>query len=103
MTTPQIQDPERLLSENLELLSKLEQSNQKIIVLQEQLEWFKRQIFGKKSERIARDLNQKQMIFEGFELPEAKEKEKNRPFLLTNGANLIEMAKMQLPCRQIFL
>ena len=28
-------------------------------VLEEQLEWFKRQIFGKKSERIVKDINEK--------------------------------------------
>lgn len=46
-----------------------------IIYLEEQLAWFKRQIFGKRSERIVSDLNSQQLTFEGFEnLPVAEEK-----------------------------
>lgn len=39
----------------------LEKENQKlhnkIVYLEEQLEWFKRQIFGKRSEKVFSDLN----------------------------------------------
>ena len=43
----------------------------------EQLEWFKRQIFGKRSERVVGNLNEFQMEFEGFEnLDAPKELEK---------------------------
>ncbi len=35
--------------------------------LKEQISWFKRQLFGKRSERIVSDLDGKQMEFEGFE------------------------------------
>lgn len=37
--------------------------------LKEQLAWFKRQLFGKHSERVAANLNEKQLTFEGFEIP----------------------------------
>src|ERR1700722_3884282 len=47
-----------------------------ICVLKEQLEWFKRQIFGKRSERVVSDLNSRQLIFEGFENLASKEEEK---------------------------
>ncbi len=44
--------------------------------LKEQLEWFKRQIFGKRSERIVSDLNSQQLVFDGFETQQTKEEEK---------------------------
>lgn len=48
-----------------------------ISLLNEQLEWFKRQIFSKRSERVIEKENDSQMIFEGFEdllekIPEEK-------------------------------
>lgn len=43
--------------------------------LEEQLAWFKRQLFGKRSERITSNLNEKQLTFEGFEIPKLPEKE----------------------------
>ncbi len=43
-----------------------------------QRNWFKRQIFGKKSERIASDLNASQLQFEGFEAEGTQNKEKTR-------------------------
>ena len=42
------------------------------LFLKEQLEWFKRQIFGKKSERVI-GANQDQLQFEGFEQLSEKE------------------------------
>ena len=41
--------------------------NQTSHYLEEQLDWFKRQIFGKRSERVVSDLNDRQLVFEGFE------------------------------------
>ena len=76
MTAAEILDPKRLQTENVGLRSELVLRDRKITHLQEQLDWFKRQIFGKKSERIARDLNQEQMTFEGFQTPETKNEEK---------------------------
>jgi transposase len=78
MTAAQIPSLEKLQFEIVELRSTLDQRDQKIIQLQEQLDWFKRQIFGKKSERIARDLDKAQMEFEGFDLPQVPDKEKTK-------------------------
>lgn len=47
-----------------------------IRVLKEQLDWFKRQIFGKRSERTISNLNSQQLMFEGFENLLVKEEEK---------------------------
>ena len=47
--------------------------------LNEQLEWFKRQLFGKRSERVVSDLNEQQLYFEGFENLATKEIEKKTP------------------------
>jgi transposase len=50
----------------------------KIQELEEQLAWFKRQIFGKRSERIVSNLNEKQLYFEGFENLATKKIEKKK-------------------------
>jgi Transposase C of IS166 homeodomain len=52
--------------------------NQLVGHLQEELDWFKDQIFGKKSDRIASDLNKAQMMFEGFESLAAQDKEQTQ-------------------------
>jgi len=45
--------------------------------LKEQLSWFQRQIFGKKSEKIVKDVDERQLYFEGFDVPsKAPEEEK---------------------------
>jgi transposase len=44
--------------------------------LNEQLAWFKRQIFGKRSERDVSNLNSQQLIFDGFESPIHKDERK---------------------------
>lgn len=62
-------DPEILLSE-------IAKRDQKIIHLEEQIEWFKRQIFGKRSERVVSNLNAQQLIFEGFESPASNNNQK---------------------------
>jgi hypothetical protein len=51
-----------LLAANENLLLRNEINN-----LKEQLIWLKKQIFGKKSEKIISDLNNDQLVFEGFE------------------------------------
>src|ERR1700722_3989288 len=48
----------------------------KIQELEEQLAWFKRQIFGERSERVVSNLNAEQLVFEGFENLATKEIEK---------------------------
>lgn len=49
------------------LNQKLAERDQLIIQLNEQLDWFKRQIFGKRSERIVSGIDSHQLQFEGFE------------------------------------
>ena len=48
------------------LEEKIATQHAKILYLEEQLAWFKRQIFGKKSERVV-DVNQEQLQLDGFE------------------------------------
>lgn len=50
--------------------------NNKIHYLEEQIAWFKRQVFGKRSERVASDLNSEQLTLEGFDRPQAPEEQK---------------------------
>lgn len=51
----------------IELLqSKVREYNERIIYLEEQLAWFRRQIFGKKSEKIISIRNVEQLELEGF-------------------------------------
>ena len=71
MTAAQICDLESLKKQNAEL-------QHTVIYLTEQLDWFKRQIFGKKSERIVSDLNTKQLQFEGFEALEVQDEKQTR-------------------------
>ena len=71
MISTQILDPEILQKKVIEL--RFENH-----CLKEQLDWFKRQMFGKKSERIVRDLDKSQMLFEGFDVPEAPNKEQTQ-------------------------
>lgn len=44
----------------------------KVVALQEQLDWFKRQLFGRKSERVI-DSSEESPLLTGFELPDADE------------------------------
>jgi transposase len=78
MRAVQIPSPEKLQIEVLELRSELIQRDQTITHLQEQLDWFKRQIFGKKSERVASDLDSSQMQLEGFEAENTQHKEQTQ-------------------------
>ena len=83
------------------------EQNEKIIHLEEQLDWFKRQIFGKRSERIASDLNAEQMQFEGFEALETKEQTQTVPAHQRrkpnrNGQDAITLPS-DLPVKTVFL
>lgn len=62
---------EQLESENRQLRDDM-------VSLQEQLAWFKRQIFGKRSERVVKDLNSNQLMFDGFENLQASKEEKKK-------------------------
>jgi hypothetical protein len=68
MTITEISLLERLQAENSFLLHENK-------YLKEQLAWFKRQIFGQRSERIVSDLNRQQLMLEGFENPEVPKEE----------------------------
>ena len=65
---------DNLQTENSNLRTMLAESNSQLVEkgqhiahLEEQLSWFKRQIFGQRSERVVADLNQEQLSFPGFE------------------------------------
>lgn len=68
MKTATISNLETLRKENLSLYNEN-------VVLKEQLEWFKRQIFGKKTERIISEVDEKQLIIPGLEDLEVKQEE----------------------------
>lgn len=77
MTAVQNSSIEQLQEENEVLQKALSQRDEKIIILEEEVAWFKRQIFGKKSERDISQVNPAQLEFEGFEtLPQDEEKKK---------------------------
>ena len=63
------QQLENLESEKLTLQSQLLQANS-------QLEWLKRQIFGKRSEKLIGKEDQEQLLFEGFEIKEHSQEKK---------------------------
>ena len=102
MSTPQTTPYEQLEKDNRQLRNE-------VVFLKEQLEWFKRQIFGKRSERIINKSNEYQMVFEGFEeLPEKKEEKKKivaahaRRKPNRNGQDAISIPD-DLPVKSIFL
>ena len=75
--TSELSDRESLLLKEITVRDeKIIQLDQKVYHLEEQLAWFKRQIFGKRSEREVSDLNSQQLLFEGFESPAHKEEKK---------------------------
>jgi len=74
--TSEFSDRGSLLQEITARDEKIIQLDQKVHRLEEQLAWFKRQIFGKRSEREVSDLNSQQLLFEGFESLAHKEEKK---------------------------
>lgn len=66
---------------SLERISELETEIQKlrqvILTLQEQVEWFRRQIFGKRSEKIVANLSESQLVFDGINISAEQAKEKS--------------------------
>lgn len=82
MTTIENPSVEELWDQISALQTKLSDRDQKITSLvhentslEEQLSWFKRQLFGKRSERVVLNLNAQQLMFEGFEVPISSEPE----------------------------
>jgi transposase len=85
MTVTEKPSLKQLWAENAILQIKLNDSNAKVIHLseenhhlKEQLAWFKRQIFGKRSERVVGHLNQQQLMLEGFENLESPQEEEKK-------------------------
>jgi hypothetical protein len=65
--------------------------------LKEQLDWFKRQIFGQRSERIVSDLNSQQLEFDGFEnIARPHEEERKKQSLHTLDASRIGTDRIRL-------
>ena len=80
------------------LQNQLADRDQEIIYLQEQLEWLKRQIFGKKSERNISNINQEQLQLEGFaDSEKAPEKTQTVPEHQRKKPNRNGQDKIQLP------
>jgi len=75
MRTVQILDPEQLQNQNEVLQVEILDLRNAVAYLTQQLDWFKRQIFGKKSERITSDLNGGQLLLEGIDAKELQSKE----------------------------
>jgi transposase len=67
-----------MISDVFELQKSLLERDEKIACLEEQIEWFKRQIFGKKSERDVSDLNNEQLMLEGFENLQKSQEDKKK-------------------------
>ncbi len=103
-TIPEFIDREKFLNEISTRDKEIATRDEKIVHLdqenhrlKEQLAWFKRQIFGKRSERVVSDLNTQQLLFEGFESPSKKEKEKSEPTSNRKKPNRDGKDKITLP------
>jgi transposase len=72
MTTSETTTIESVALDNLMLRHEVD-------YLKEQLNWFRRQVFGQKSEKIVANLSEKQLSFEGFDqLDKAEEEQKQK-------------------------
>jgi transposase len=78
MTTTHNFSSETLYKEIGELRNAIVERDEKITDLTEQLDWFKRQLFGKKSERIVSDCSAEQLLLEGFEGLQAQNKQETQ-------------------------
>lgn len=66
--------------ENAQLRSENQSLQDENFTLKEQVEWFKRQIFGTRSEKRVIHLNEEQLVFEGFEnIGKTEETKQNVP------------------------
>ena len=89
------------LEQHLNEISKWEKNianlSNEIVYLKEQIEWFKRQIFGQKTEKFVEpNQNADQLLFEGFDKLVPVEMKKSTPLRLTNGQSANQMAKIPL-------
>ncbi len=78
MITTQILDAEELKNRNEILETEVVGLKNTVTYLNGQLEWFKRQLFGKKSERLVSNCDEKQLFLEGFENLQAKTEEETQ-------------------------
>ena len=99
MNTAQVITPNQLENEIALLSKKLTESDAKIFCLEEQLAWFKRQLFGKKSEKTVSNLNNEQLSLEGFDevSAAAQEPEKIIPAHTRRKPNRNGQDKIKLP------
>lgn len=80
------------------LKGKLREREEKIIQLEEQLAWFKRQVFGQRSERVVKNLNDQQLMLEGFESSQEPAKKKTKePISRSRKQNRDGKDKINLP------
>ena len=86
MNTAETRSTADLQSQVLTLNNELRNRDEKIVhldekiqSLEEQVAWFKRQIFGKRSERSVGDLNSQQLMLDGFANPQAVAEKKKEP------------------------
>lgn len=85
-------------SQVLLLNEELRKRDEEISVLKEQLNWLKRQIFGKRSERVVNTINEEQLLFEGFEnIPLPEEKKRHIPAHDRKKPNRNGQDKISLP------
>lgn len=75
MSTSQKLSYEESLLKNCELEQENTVLKDQNSILNQQLEWFRRYLFGKKSERNISQVNEKQLSFEGFDVEKPKEEE----------------------------
>jgi transposase len=116
MNTIAARSADELANEVVHLNDELRKRDEKIVNLdqevqrlEEQLAWFERQIFGKRSERIVSNLNSEQLEFEGFQsLETSKEEEKTETTVRSrrkpnrNGQDKITLPS-DLPVKTTFL
>lgn len=67
MNAAQIITPNQPQNEVLFWKNQAQENAAEVVILKEQLDWFKRQLFGKKSEKTVSDLNGAQLSLEGFD------------------------------------
>jgi transposase len=59
--------PTALIEENIALRKENTSLREALTYVEEQLAWLKKQIFGKRSEKVVKNLEEKQLLFDGFE------------------------------------
>lgn len=78
MNAEEIDYVEKLESENLALNNENLALNNEVTHLKEQLEWFRRQIFGQRSEKVKDISNDRQLLLPGFETLQEEPSEEKR-------------------------